>query len=98
MCVVFEIVLKEELEDDVDGEDVLVHVHAATDLFDLECKGLPRLGCAIGESFLVDLLDEVGPGVADIGNVAVICGVVDKETDIIVPGLVGIIMIQLGGH
>jgi hypothetical protein len=94
--VVLEIILEEKLEDDVDGEDVLVHVDTTTDLFDLECKRLPWLCCAISESLLVHLLDEVRPRVADVGNVAVIGGMVDEQTDVVVPGLVGVVMVQLG--
>lgn len=95
MCIVLEVVLEEELKDDVDGEHVFVHVDAATNLFDLECKGLPRLYQSVGESLLVHLFDEIGPGVADVGNIAVVCGMINKQADIVIASLVGIIVIQL---
>lgn len=78
MCVVLEIVLEEELEDDVDREHVLVHVDTATDLLNLERKGLPRLCCLIRKSPLVDLLDKVGPGIADVGDAAMVCRMVNE--------------------
>lgn len=66
------------MKDDVDGKHILVHVDAAADLFDLEREYLPRLSNIVGPSLFVDLLDEVRPGVADVGDVAVVCGVVDE--------------------
>lgn len=55
--VVFEVVLEEELEDDVDGEDDLVHVDAAADLLDLERERFPGLRGPVEERLLVHLFD-----------------------------------------
>jgi hypothetical protein len=41
------------------------------------------------------LLDDVGPGVADVGEVAVVGRVVDEETYVVVACLVGIGVVKL---
>lgn len=50
---------------------------------------------AIGESLLVDLLNEVGPCVADVGDVAVICSMVDEQADVVVSSLIGVVVVEL---
>jgi hypothetical protein len=49
----------------------------------------------LANCFRVGLIDEVGPCVPDIGDVAVIGGVVNEETDIVVSCLIGIVMVEL---
>jgi hypothetical protein len=46
--------------------------------------------------FAVDLLDKVRPCMADIRDVAIVGSMVDEKAYIVVAGLVGIVMIQLG--
>lgn len=43
----------------------------------------------------MDLVDEVGPGGADVGHGAVGGSVVDEEADVIVACLVGIVVVEL---
>jgi hypothetical protein len=49
----------------------------------------------LANGFRVCLIDEVGPCVPDVGDVAVIGGVVDEETDIVVSCLIGIVVVEL---
>jgi hypothetical protein len=49
------------------------------------------------QRFPVDLVDEVGPRRANIRNTAVVGGMVDEKTDIVVSCLIGIVVIQLSG-
>ena len=96
MEVVFDVILQEQLEDDVDGEDVLIKIDASTNLFRLVGDEFPRRGVVLGDSTIVSSLDLVGPRVADIGKIPEIGRMEDVKTDIVVPCLVGIVVIQLG--
>lgn len=55
--VVFEVVLQEELQHDVDGEDVLVQVDPPADFFRFERYELPRLGEVVPAPLAVHLVD-----------------------------------------
>jgi hypothetical protein len=48
------------------------------------------------DCFAVDLLNKVGPCVADIRDIPIVGGMVDEKAYIVVAGLIGVIMIQLG--
>ena len=49
----------------------------------------------LADSFGVHLVDEVGPSVAYVGDVAVVGDVVDQEAYVVVAGLVGVIVVEL---
>lgn len=95
VCVVLDVVLQEQLKNDVDREDVLVQVDASADFLDLDCERLPWLWQPGGEGLPVYLLDQVGPRVANIGDIAVVCGVVDEQANVVVPSLIGVVVVQL---
>ena len=52
----------------------------------------------IADGILVYLHNEVGPSGADIGAVAIVCGMVDEETNVVVAGLVGVGVVELKGR
>jgi hypothetical protein len=93
--VVVDMVLEEDLQDDVDGEDVFVEVDAAADCFDFEADDFPGGVLVLGNRFAMFLLDDVAPCVADGGEIAVVSCVVDVEADVVVASLVGVIVIEL---
>ncbi len=55
--------------------------------------GLSGLG-GVGEGFVVGGGDEVLPGGADVGRVAMVGGVVDEEAEVVVGGLIGVLVVE----
>jgi hypothetical protein len=47
----------------------------------------------ISNSFAVDLLDKVGPCVANVRDVAVVSRMVNEKTDVIVTSLIGVVVV-----
>lgn len=95
MDVELQIVLQDQLQDNVDREDVVVQVGAVTEILDLKRDDLPGRGLPISDSVPMGLVNEVGPRGANVRYTAVVCSMVDQETNVIVAGLIGVVVVEL---
>jgi hypothetical protein len=93
--VIEDVVLKEDLENNVNREDIFAQVDAATESFDGEGDVLPGSGLLFFNRLVMRLFDDVGPCVADIGEVTVVGCVVNEEADGVVACLVGVGVVKL---
>jgi hypothetical protein len=93
--VELQVVLEKELQDDVDGEHVLVETGAVTQVLDFQGDDFPGKALVSCDGISMGLFDEVGPCRADVGDVAVVGGVVDEEAYIVVCCLIGVLVIEL---
>ena len=89
----------EEVEDVCHGEHGVVEVKAAAKTADLVGDDLVGLRGVAGlrgggEGFIVGAVDEVVPGGADVGGVAVVGGMVDEEAKVVVGGLVCVLVVE----
>ena len=91
----------EEREEVVDWEHGFREVEAGAQGADLFADSFVREGgCGVagfdaGEGFGVEAGDEGVPACANVGGVAVVGGLEDEDTEVVVAGLVGILVVKL---
>lgn len=78
-----------------DGEHGFREIETGAERADFFDDGFVGEGSAAGDGLFVSAINEVLPGGADVGGIAVVGGLVDQDAKVEVVGLIGVLIIKL---